>query len=203
MNQRKSSSFRSSKRSRRQLGIRAQPLSQGKTSRASGHAVRSDDPFRERESARYAEPVPSREYILQVLGDRGVPVSEDELERALGVTEDERTAFHRRLGAMEREGEIMRNRRNAICVVDKLDLVRGRIHGHPDGFGFLIRDDGGPDLFLEPKEMLKALHGDRVMARQSGVDRRGRPEGKIVEDDPITTPDLASALGPLLAPATA
>ena len=113
MNQRKSSSFRSSKRSRRQLGIRAQPLSPGKASRASGHALRSDDPFRERESARYAEPVPSREYILQVLGDRGVPVSEDELERALGVTENERTAFHRRLGAMEREGEIMRNRRNA------------------------------------------------------------------------------------------
>ena len=181
MNQRKTSSFRSSKRSRRQLGIRAQPLSHAKAPRASGGVVRSGDPFLERESARYAEPVPSREYILQVLGDRGVPVSEDELERALGVTETERTAFHRRLGAMEREGEIMRNRRNAICVVDKLDLVRGRIHGHPDGFGFLIRDDGGPDLFLEPKEMLKALHGDRVMARQSGVDRRGRPEGKIVE----------------------
>ena len=139
------------------------------------------DPFFERESARYAEPVPSREYILQTLTERGVPVAEDELERLLGIAPGEREAFSRRLGAMEREGEIMRNRRNAICVVDKLGLIRGRVQGHPDGFGFLIRDDGGPDVFLGPKEMQKVLHGDRVVARQSGLDRRGRPEGKIVE----------------------
>ena len=143
--------------------------------------MRSRDPYFERERARYAEPLPSREYILQVLNERGVPVSEDELERLLGIKPDERDAFGRRLRAMEREGELMRNRRDDICVVAKLDLVRGRVHGHPDGYGFLVRDDGGPDLFLEHKEMLKALHGDRVMARQSGVDRRGRPEGKIVE----------------------
>ncbi|MBI4207067.1 MAG: ribonuclease R [Betaproteobacteria bacterium] len=181
MNQRRTRAFRSSKRSRRQLGLRSQPRVRPKTSPISRGVPRSADPFFERERARYAEPVPSREYILQILNDRGVPVAEDELERLLGITEGERVAFHRRLSAMEREGEIMHNRRNAICVVDKLDLVRGRIQGHPDGYGFLIRDDGGPDLFLEPKEMLKALHGDRVMARQSGVDRRGRPEGKIVE----------------------
>jgi ribonuclease R len=181
MNQRKTRSFRSSKRSRRQLGLRAPSPVRGKASRAPGNAERGSDPFLERESARYAEPVPSREYILQILTDRGVPLGEEELEGLLGITGSERTAFHRRLLAMEREGEIMRNRRDAICVVDKLDLVRGRIQGHPDGYGFLKRDDGGPDLFLEQKEMLKALHGDRVMARQSGVDRRGRPEGKIVE----------------------
>ena len=108
-------------------------------------------------------------------------MAEDELERLLGITPDEREAFSRRLAAMEREGEIMRNRRNAICVVDKLDLIRGRVQGHPDGFGFLIRDDGGSDMFLGSNEMQKVLHGDRVMARQSGIDRRGRPEGKIVE----------------------
>jgi ribonuclease R len=139
------------------------------------------DPFHERESSRYEHPVPSREYLLQVLTERGVPVFESELEQLLGVTASERDAFSRRLSAMERDGEIMRNRRNAVCVVDKLDLIRGRVQGHPDGFGFLIPDGGGPDLFLGPKEMQKVLHGDRVMARQDGADRRGRPEGKIVE----------------------
>jgi ribonuclease R len=110
-----------------------------------------------------------------------VPVSEAELARLLGVTAGEREAFERRLAAMERDGEIMRNRRNALCMPEKLDLVRGRVQGHPDGFGFLAREDGGPDLFLGPGEMHRVLHGDRVMARISGVDRRGRPEGKIVE----------------------
>jgi ribonuclease R len=142
---------------------------------------RAADPFYERERGRYEHPLPSREFILQTLTRRGVPVPQAELEHILGVKPDERPAFVRRLAAMERDGEIIRNRRGAICVVDKIDLVRGRVQGHPDGFGFLVRDDGGPDLFLGPKEMRKALHGDRVVARQSGVDRRGRPEGVIVE----------------------
>ena len=143
--------------------------------------VRAADPFLERERQRYAHPVPSREYILQILTAQGVPLHERELASLLGITPHEREAFSRRVAAMERDGEIMRNRRDAICVVNKLDLVRGRVQGHPDGYGFLVRDDGGADLFLDPKEMRKVLHGDRVVARQSGTDRRGRPEGKIVE----------------------
>jgi ribonuclease R len=97
------------------------------------------------------------------------------------VPESELEGVSRRLAAMQRDGEIIRNRRDAICVVEKLDLIRGRVQGHPDGFGFLVRDDGGQDLFLGPKEMREVLHGDRVVARISGTDRRGRPEGKIVE----------------------
>ena len=82
-----------------------------------------------------------------------MPVAEHELERLLHVAAEDRDAFAKRIAAMERDGEIMRNRRNAICVVAKLDLVRGRVQGHPDGFGFLVRDEGGPDLFLQPKAM--------------------------------------------------
>ncbi|MGH8661874.1 MAG: ribonuclease R family protein, partial [Burkholderiales bacterium] len=149
-------------------------------SRSAG-AARSRDPHAERETRRYARPVPSREFILQTLTKQGVPVAEHDLERLLHVAAPDRDAFAKRIAAMERDGEIMRNRRNAICVVAKLDLVRGRVHGHPDGFGFLVRDDVGPDLFLGPKEMREVLHGDRVVARISGADRRGRPEGKVVE----------------------
>jgi ribonuclease R len=142
---------------------------------------RARDPHHEREASRYERPVASREFILETLTQRGVPVAEDELERLLRIAPAEREAFTRRIAAMERDGEIMRNRRNAICVVAKLDLVRGRVQGHADGFGFLVRDDRGPDLFLGPKEMREVMHGDRVVARISGTDRRGRPEGKVVE----------------------
>ena len=142
---------------------------------------RARDPFYERERERYEEPLPSREYVLEILHEQGVPVEEDDLAELLEVKPSERSSFQRRLGAMERDGEIMRNRRNAICEVAKLDLVRGRVQGHPEGYGFLIRDEPGPDLFLGFGEMQKVLHGDRVMARIAGVDRRGRHEGKIVE----------------------
>ena len=57
--------------------------------------------------------------------------------------------------------------------------LAGRVQGHPDGFGFLVPDDGSDDLFLSSKQMLKVLHGDRAIARVIGTDRRGRPEGKL------------------------
>ncbi|HYC46035.1 MAG TPA: ribonuclease R [Burkholderiales bacterium] len=142
---------------------------------------RARDPYYERERKRYEEPLPSRELILEVLHEQGVPVPEDDLAALVEVKSGERSAFQRRLGAMERDGEVMRNRAGAICVTAKLDLVRGRVQGHHDGYGFLVRDDEGPDLFLGAGEMQKVLHGDRAMARISGYDRRGRPEGKIVE----------------------
>ena len=144
-------------------------------------AARRADPHFSREQQKYEAPVPSRELILDTLVKQGVPVSDTKLQQLLHVTPSELEGFDRRLGAMQREGQIMRNRRGAICVVTKMDLITGTVQGHPDGFGFLLRDDAGPDLFLGPHEMAKVLHGDRVAARESGVDRRGRPEGKIVE----------------------
>lgn len=142
---------------------------------------RENDPHHEREAGLYEHPVPSRELILEVMVEAGVPLEEGDLARELDIRKREREAFNRRIAAMERDGQIMRNRRGDLCIVEKLDLVRGRVVGHKDGFGFLVRDEGGPDLFLGSGEMQKVLHGDRVMARISGVDRRGRPEGKIVE----------------------
>jgi ribonuclease R len=126
--------------------------------------------------------IPSREAILDYLRELGVPAHPEDLLRVLRVKgEAEREAFAGRLAAMQRDGQLMTNRKGQLCVVAKLDLVTGTVQGHPDGFGFLVPDDGSADLFLSPKEMHKALHGDRATAHQIGVDKRGRPEGAIVD----------------------
>ena len=143
--------------------------------------IRELDPFLEREREQYEHPLPSREYVLQLLAEKGVPVESEDICSLLQIESEEAELFNRRLRAMERDGQIMRNRKGAICVVDKLDLIKGKVQGHPDGFGFLIPDDGSADLVLSAKEMHKALHGDTVMARVGGEDRRGRREAKIVE----------------------
>ncbi len=146
---------------------------------------RSNDPHAAREASRYETPLPSRELILTTMADQGVPLSVEQLYLLLDISDHEREVFNRRLNAMEREGQIIRNRKGALCITDKLDLIAGVVQGHPDGFGFLIADDktktNGEDLFLSPKEMSQVMHGDRAMVRMSGLDRRGRPEGKIVE----------------------
>ncbi len=143
--------------------------------------IRERDPFLEREREQYEHPLPSREFVLQVLTEQGVPVEQEALCALLQIEAQEDELFSRRLRAMERDGQIMRNRKRAICVVDKLDLIKGKVQGHPDGFGFLIPDDGSDDLVLSEKEMHNVLHGDTVMARAAGEDRRGRREAKIVE----------------------
>jgi ribonuclease R len=141
----------------------------------------SKDPHAEREAERYANPLPSREFVLQIMEEEGAPVAVEQLYKLVGIRKAERDVFNRRLAAMERDGQIMRNRKGALCLAEKLDLVAGRVQGHPDGFGFLIPDGGGEDLFLSPREMAQVLHGDRVMVRPGGLDRKGRREGKIVE----------------------
>ncbi len=129
----------------------------------------------------YPTEIPPRERYLEVLNEDGVPVSEERLRELLAITPDQQEGFERRLAAMEREGQVMRNRRGHILIADKAGLVKGKVIGHPDGFGFLRPEDGADDLFLGPKQMHKALHGDLVLARVTGVDRRGRMEGSIVE----------------------
>ena len=143
--------------------------------------LRQADPFYEQELTKYPQPMPSRGYLLQILTERGTPMFPDELVSMFAIQPHEAEFFSRRLNAMAREGDVVINRKGAICIADKLDLIKGRIQGHADGFGFVVPDDGSDDLFISPKEMHKVLHGDRVMARQIGVDRRGRREGKIVE----------------------
>ena len=143
--------------------------------------VRRADPFFERESARYDFPLPSREYVSQVLADEGRPLEFTELTGLLDIADSEREMFQRRLGAMEREGQLMRNRKGAYILPERASLTPGRVQGHPDGYGFLIPDDGSADIFLDQHQMGKVLHGDRALVRVTGIDRKGRPEGGIVE----------------------
>ena len=145
---------------------------------------RGSDPHALREAAQYETPLPSRELILQIMSDQGIPLSVEQIYSLLDIGEDERENFNRRLNAMEREGQIMRNRKGALCLAEKIHLIAGTVQGHPDGFGFLVPDDKTKhpeDMFLGPREMAQVMHGDRAMVRMAGLDRKGRPEGKVVE----------------------
>ncbi|WP_085315060.1 ribonuclease R [Derxia lacustris] len=134
------------------------------------------------ESDSHPYPIPSREDILRVLRASSPELlTPIQLAAQLGVTEREMEGFSRRIGAMERDGQLLPNRKGVLLLATKLDFIAGRVIGHRDGFGFLHPDDGAPDIYLPPKEMLKVLHGDRVLVRISGMGRNGRSEGSIVE----------------------
>jgi cold shock CspA family protein len=148
----------------------------------SRRGARSRDPHQAREARKYANPIPSREFILEVLAEQAAPLKFDRIAERLELADAEQLeALSRRLSAMERDGQLVCNRRGGYCVVNQTNLVAGRVIGHPDGFGFLKPDDGADDLFLSPREMRALMHGDRAVVRVTGVDHRGRREGALVE----------------------
>ncbi|MGC9385536.1 MAG: ribonuclease R [Hydrogenovibrio sp.] len=140
------------------------------------------DPHADREAVKYENPIPSREFILNYMETEGKPMRMNQIAEGLGVDGDEQfEALSRRLKAMVRDGQLLRNRRGAFGLIEKMDLIKGKVIGHPGGFGFVQPEEGGSDLFLGDREMHKVFHGDRVIASVIGVDRKGRREGMIVE----------------------
>src|SRR5690606_3387789 len=118
----------------------------------------------------------------KTLQDSAGPLTKEELLKHFGY-QDERDveALGRRLGAMVRDGQLVCNRRGAYGPLDRMDLVRGRVQGHRDGFGFFVPEGGGEDWYLSPHAMRRLLDGDEILVRLRGHDRRGRPEAEPVE----------------------
>jgi ribonuclease R len=136
----------------------------------------------ESDGARHRVSIPSREQILAALESAGRPLEPKALFGALGIDSAEvRDALGNRLRAMIRDGQIIANRRGHYCLVGHIGLVTGVVTGHRDGYGFVTPDAGGDDIYLPPREMREAMHGDKVAVRIARTDERGRAEGKLVE----------------------
>ena len=120
--------------------------------------------------------------ITDVLREAGRPLLFDEL---VALSKASSTAARKRLqtdvDALLHDGEIVRNRRDELCLRERLPLIVGTVSGHRDGYGILHPDDRSAPVILPYRQMREVIHGDRVAARISGKDQRGRPEGTIVE----------------------
>ena len=132
---------------------------------------------------KYAFEIASREQLIEALVNAGKPLNHEQVADQLKMFErdDKYEALGRRLGAMVRDGQIVRNRRGGFLPVDEDNLMRGRVSAHPDGFGFLINETGGEDIFLAARQMRSVMDGDRVVVQITGSDRKGRQEGAVIE----------------------
>ncbi|MFT4769391.1 MAG: ribonuclease R [Glaciecola sp.] len=140
------------------------------------------DPHAGREAERYDHPIASREAIMDLLRSADGPLSNERIASSLELS-DERDleALRRRLRAMQRDGQLHVDRRGAYGLVEALNLLRCRVQGHRDGYGFAQPETGEEDLYLNAREMRSLFDGDTVLVAVTGVDSRGRSEGKIVE----------------------
>jgi ribonuclease R len=141
------------------------------------------DPFQLREAEKYDRPIPSREFLLDYLNESLGPLTHKEICVALNISDDQQIeAMRRRLRAMERDGQLARNRRDGYGTLDKLNLVKGRVIGHPEGYGFVRPENHtGEDIHLSSSQMRRVFDGDVILVRIAGWDRKGRPDGSIVD----------------------
>ncbi|SCC10565.1 ribonuclease R [Gilliamella intestini] len=139
------------------------------------------DPFFDREAEKYDSPIASRELILDYLKQEAKPASLEKIAQAVDIKNDEqKVALHRRLRAMERDGQVVFTRRKCYALPEKFDMVKGKVIAHRDGFGFL-RVEGNPeDYFLAPEQMKKVLQGDVILAQPIGTQYRGKTEARVV-----------------------
>lgn len=146
-------------------------------------SLRQQDPYLQRERQKYPHPLPSREWIIEILTTQGVPMSVENLSGILSIDTKEESFFRHRLNAMVRDGQIYINRRGAVCVAEKIDLIKCRVEGHKDGYGFAVptNPDQQSDFVLSEKQMRQLMHGDIIAIRPTGKDRRGRREGRVLE----------------------
>ena len=142
----------------------------------------SVDPFLKRESARYEQPIASREHLLNLIESHSVPVSQEHIAASLQYDDEQQIeALRRRLNAMVRDGQIFRNRRGGFMSFDHMDLEKGYVQTHPDGFGFLTPESGGKDIFLPERQMRKLMNGDKAAVKIAVHDRRrDRREGALI-----------------------
>lgn len=138
------------------------------------------DPHFEREQQKYENPIASRELILELLKNSDAPLKREQIAQAFDITEEEPLeGLRRRLRAMERDGQAVYIRNGSYGLPERMDLMRGKILGHRDGFGFFRPDEGGKDLFVDQKQMHTVFHGDTVLAQHSTFGR-GKRDARIV-----------------------
>jgi ribonuclease R len=140
------------------------------------------DPHAEREAEKYENPIPSREFILAVIESQGKLVKFNDLCELLSLEHDEdQESLKRRLRAMERDGQLLRNRKGGYGLIQKMNLIPGRVVAQRQGFGFVRPDEGGEEIYLSSSDMRRVFHGDRVLVQLTRVEKRGRREGVVAE----------------------
>ncbi len=126
------------------------------------------------------EPPLSKELVLNLMEKEGRPLLLREIQRHLRLEKTNKQRLKEIFEELIEEGKILRIRGNRFGLPERMSLVIGKLRCHPDGYGFVIPEaEGEEDVFINPRNLKEAMHGDRVVARVESISKRGR-EGRII-----------------------
>ena len=120
------------------------------------------------------------------------PMKISELSKHFGITDAEHREFRNRIKDMAAQGSLVKIRGGRYGLPDEMNLITGTLHGHPNGFGFVIPDKHHDtnDVFVHRKSMNEAMHQDHVVVRVESEKEPGRPEGRVIKILQRNTPNL-------------
>lgn len=121
----------------------------------------------------------TQEQIIQTIREEDLNYrTAEELADRFCREDRQREEFFSLLSGSLEKGLLTLTKKGKYVLPEKMGLLRGRIQGNRKGFAFFIRDDGKrPDLFIAPKNLHGALHGDTVLVRMVP---EGRDECEVV-----------------------
>jgi len=122
----------------------------------------------------------SGEELLQIMKEEDRPLLLREILRRLGLQKEQRQSAKEYLRDLAEEGKVVRIRGNRYGLPSKMNLIVGKVKAHPDGYGFVIPEaEGEEDIFISPRNLKEAMHGDRVVARIESIRKKGK-EGSVI-----------------------
>ncbi|MBW1951494.1 MAG: ribonuclease R [Deltaproteobacteria bacterium] len=121
-----------------------------------------------------------QQQVLQVFKRAKHPLLLKELKALMAVPAAESRNLQKIVHNLVKAGELIKLPRGRYGLTAGMNLVAGQLSVHPEGYGFVASETGGPDVFINPANLKEALHGDRVVARVEHVGHRGRREGRII-----------------------
>src|SRR5512141_857707 len=124
----------------------------------------------------------SKQKILEFMRSRTYrPLLFKELMKELAIPRGDREEFKVSVRELIRDGEMVKIRGERYGLPEKMNLIVGKLSAHPDGYGFVVSEkEGEPDIYIAPRNMMGAMHGDKVVARVEHERIPGKQEGRII-----------------------
>ncbi|TGU72256.1 ribonuclease R [Geomonas terrae] len=119
-----------------------------------------------------------KDAIMRLLG-KGEPVPYRQMLKALNVSRHEREHLDDQLDYLVETGEIAKLPGRIYTMAGAGGSVRGKLSMHRDGYGFVMPEDGGEDLFVPARYLTEYMNGDIVDAQVVSTRRDGKREGRV------------------------
>lgn len=131
--------------------------------------------------------VTEKEILKFMQKDAVRPLKRKELAKEFDIRSDEYALFRQLLKDMVQKGTVVKIKGGRYGVPEKMNLIFGTLQGHPDGFGFVIPEKTNKqletsveDIYISPRNLKEAMHGDKVVCRKESRGYKGREEGRII-----------------------